>query len=494
MIRGLEFRRQLEIAVDGRRVLAEPIGGAEDIRRHAAEPDGRRGRRRSAAAGARAAHRRAARHRRRVRRPAPRSRTRGGCSRSCASTSDTSETLIGPPLVADRYRHRAVQRHRPRRHAQPARASSRAGPRPPRRRSGVRPHHPVDAGAPGVSRHADHRGRRRADGASSGNGDATPASTRPSGSRCSGFWPGPKFLVRTERVPASRPGTVYRVTDVELASRLSFFLWSSMPDDELLRARRRRAGCARPATLEQQVRRMLADPRAPALVENFAGQWLQLRNLRSALPDSREFPDFDDQLRQAFRRETELLFDSILREDRSVLDLLTADYTFVNERLAKHYGIPHIYGSHFRRVPVTVDARRGVLGHGSILTVTSHADRTSPVRPRQVDPRQPARHAAAAAAARRAGAARAIGPGAADDDARADGAAPGEPAVRQLPQGDGPARLRARELRRGRRVARTRRAGADRRQRRLRRTGRASTGRRRYGRRSWRSPRFWSAT
>jgi hypothetical protein len=115
------------------------------------------------------------------------------------------------------------------------------------------------------------------------------------------------------------------------------------------------------------------------LVANFAGQWLQLRNLRSAVPDSREFPNFDDQLRQAFRHETELLFDSIIREDRPVLDLLIADYTFVNERLAKHYGIPHVYGNHFRRVPVTADARRGILGHGSVLTVTSHADRTSPV-------------------------------------------------------------------------------------------------------------------
>ena len=189
---------------------------------------------------------------------------------------------------------------------------------------------------------------------------------------------GPKFLVRTERVPAARPGTVYRVTDGELASRLSFFLWSSLPDDELLDLAAQ-GRLTRPATLEQQVRRMLADPRSQALVENFAGQWLQLRNLRSAVPDSREFPNFDDQLRQAFRRETELFFDSVVREDRSVLELLTADYTFVNERLARHYGIPHVYGNHFRRVPVTVEARRGILGQGSILTVTSHADRTSPV-------------------------------------------------------------------------------------------------------------------
>jgi hypothetical protein len=124
---------------------------------------------------------------------------------------------------------------------------------------------------------------------------------------------------------------------------------------------------------------MLADPRADALVSNFAGQWLQLRNVRSVQPNSDEFPDFDDQLRQSFRRETELLFSSIVKEDRNVLDLLRADYTFVNERLARHYGIPNIYGSRFRRVPVTDDARRGILGQGSMLAVTSHAERTSPV-------------------------------------------------------------------------------------------------------------------
>ncbi len=198
---------------------------------------------------------------------------------------------------------------------------------------------------------------------------------------------------------------------------------------------------------------MLADPRSQALVANFAGQWLQLRNLRSAVPDSREFPNFDDQLRQAFRRETELLFDSIIREDRAVLDLLTADYTFVNERLAKHYGIPHVYGNHFRRVPVTADARRGILGHGSVLTVTSHADRTSPVvRGKWIldnllgtpPPPPPAG---------RAGAAGALGAVAPDDHAGAHGAAPRQPAVRELPQGHGPAWLRAREFRRGRGLA-----------------------------------------
>jgi len=131
--------------------------------------------------------------------------------------------------------------------------------------------------------------------------------------------------------------------------------------------------------LVRQVRRMLADPKAEALVANFAGQWLQLRNLRRVVPNANEFPDFDDNLRQSMRRETELFFQSIIHEDRSLLDLLTADYTFVNERLARHYGIPNVYGSHFRRVTLTDDARRGLLGKGAVLTVTSHVDRTSPV-------------------------------------------------------------------------------------------------------------------
>ena len=188
---------------------------------------------------------------------------------------------------------------------------------------------------------------------------------------------GPKFLVRMERTPASGPPR-QPVAPLELASRLSFFLWSSIPDEALLQAAEG-GGLATPAGVERQVRRMLADPTAAALTENFAGQWLQLRNLRSQFPDSREFPDFDDQLRQAFRRETELLFDAIVREDRSIVELLTADFTHVNERLARHYRIPGVYGDQFRRVPVTDPARRGLLGHGSVLTVTSHVDRTSPV-------------------------------------------------------------------------------------------------------------------
>ena len=190
----------------------------------------------------------------------------------------------------------------------------------------------------------------------------------------------PQFLFRVEQDPAGvAPNTAYRISDLELASRLSFFLWSSIPDDELLDLAV--AGkLKKPAVLEQQVRRMLADPRSRTLVTNFASQWLHLRNLASITPDMRLFPDFDDNLRQALRQETELFFESILREDRSVLDLLRANYTFVNERLAKHYGIPHVYGSRFRRVTLDEDSKRGgLLRHGSILTVTSYATRTSPV-------------------------------------------------------------------------------------------------------------------
>jgi hypothetical protein len=190
---------------------------------------------------------------------------------------------------------------------------------------------------------------------------------------------GPEFLFRTERDPINAaPNTVHRITDLELASRLSFFLWSSIPDDELLdlaeRGRLRDS-----AVLEQQVRRMLADARSSSLITSFAAQWLHLRNLNSMSPDLERFPYFDENLREAFRQETELFFESVLHEDRSVLDLLSADYTFVNERLASHYGIPGIYGSHFRRVRSTDGNRGGLLGHGSILTVTSYANRTSPV-------------------------------------------------------------------------------------------------------------------
>jgi mono/diheme cytochrome c family protein len=189
----------------------------------------------------------------------------------------------------------------------------------------------------------------------------------------------PKFVFRAESDPANATaGVPYRVKDLELASRLSFFLWSSIPDDELLNAAAQ-GRLKNAAVLDQQVKRMLADPKAEALVQNFAGQWLYLRNLKNQIPNSVEFPDFDDNLRQALQRETELFFGSIIQEDHNVVDLMTADYTFLNERLAKHYGVPNVYGSHFRRVTVSDEARKGLLGQGSILMVTSHTDRTSPV-------------------------------------------------------------------------------------------------------------------
>ena len=189
----------------------------------------------------------------------------------------------------------------------------------------------------------------------------------------------PQFLYRFERDPEQVPADgIYRLTDLELASRLSFFIWSSIPDDQLLTLAT--AGKLRtPAVLDQQVTRMLADERARALGANFAGQWLYLRNLKSLLPDEDVFPDFDDNLRQALQRETEMLFESIVLEDRSVLDLLDADYTFLNERLARHYGVPNVYGDQFRRVQIADDYRRGLLGQASILTLNSYGNRTSPV-------------------------------------------------------------------------------------------------------------------
>jgi hypothetical protein len=184
----------------------------------------------------------------------------------------------------------------------------------------------------------------------------------------------PKFAFRTEHDAA----VIHRLTDVELASRLSFFLWSNIPDETLLNLASR-GELSKPAVLEAQVQRMLADPRAHALTENFAGQWLYLRNLEGMVPNSTTFPDFDDNLRQAFHKETELFFESIVHEDRNVLDLMTANYTFLNERLARHYRVPYVYGSHFRRVTLQDETRWGLLGKGSTLMVSSHTDRTSPV-------------------------------------------------------------------------------------------------------------------
>ncbi|MDA0206619.1 MAG: DUF1592 domain-containing protein [Acidobacteria bacterium] len=190
----------------------------------------------------------------------------------------------------------------------------------------------------------------------------------------------PEFLFRVESDPSGVPASgVYRVSDLELASRLSFFLWSSIPDDDLLDAAI--AGkLSQPGELKKQARRMLADPRSSNLATNFAGQWLRLRNIDAVLPSTSVFRDFDDNLRKAFRKETELFFDSVLREDRSIRTFIKSDYTFLNERLAKHYRIPNVYGSRFRRVTLTPESRRGgLLRQGSVLSVTSYATRTSPV-------------------------------------------------------------------------------------------------------------------
>ena len=190
----------------------------------------------------------------------------------------------------------------------------------------------------------------------------------------------PQFLYRVERDPATTAGAgAYRISDIELASRLSFFLWSSIPDDVLIDLAAKRQ-LNRPDVLDAQIARMMTDPKADAFIDNFAGQWLYLRNLPTAGPVATIFPDFDEGLRQSLRRETELFFASIVREDRPITDLLTANYTYLDERLARHYGVPGVKGSHFRRVTLGPDTvRGGLLGHGSILTVTSQPDRTSPV-------------------------------------------------------------------------------------------------------------------
>jgi uncharacterized protein DUF1592/uncharacterized protein DUF1588/uncharacterized protein DUF1585/uncharacterized protein DUF1587/uncharacterized protein DUF1595/cytochrome c len=189
----------------------------------------------------------------------------------------------------------------------------------------------------------------------------------------------PKFLFRMEADPAKMaPGAAYRISDLELASRLSFFLWSSIPDDQLIDLAVK-GKLKDPEVLEQQAKRMMADSRSKAIVDNFAGQWLLLRNMDKIIPDAILYQDFDDNLREAFEQETNLFFESLLREDRSVLALLNANYTFVNDRLARHYGIPNIQGSNFRRVTLTDENRRGLLGQGSLLTLTSYATRTSVV-------------------------------------------------------------------------------------------------------------------
>ena len=251
-----------------------------------------------------------------------------------------------------------------------------------------------------------------------------------------------------------RPGQTYRISDIDLASRLSFFLWNTVPDAELVKVAT--AGTLHtPAVLEKQVRRMLADPRAESLSTRFASQWLRLQDVEKIHPDALLFPGFDNELAESYKRETELFFDSIVREDRNILDLLTADYTFVNERIARVYRMPNIVGENFRRVTVP-DERRGILGQGSMLMQTAVADRTSPVQrgkwimevllgsppPPPPDRRAAARRHQGGDRDRQAAV-----------DARAHGRAPQEPGVPVVPQGDRSARAGARELRHARRVA-----------------------------------------
>ena len=267
----------------------------------------------------------------------------------------------------------------------------------------------------------------------------------------------PEFLFRVELDP-DRGGSspAYHISDLELASRLSFFLWSSLPDDELLDAAIR-GELSQPDELARHTRRMLADPRSFNLASNFAGQWLRLRNLESLSPNGRLYPDFDDNLRQAFREETERFLDSVLREDRSVLDLLRADYTFLNERLAKHYGIPNVYGTRFRRVTLSEDSRRGgLLRHGSILAVTSLCDANVAGDSRCVGAGQHFWRPAAAAAAERTRTRREFG-GRQSADARATRGPSQQPGVCELSPHHRPRRVHLGELRRARALAGARR-------------------------------------
>ena len=265
----------------------------------------------------------------------------------------------------------------------------------------------------------------------------------------------PDFLFRIEADPeAIAPGTPYRLSDVELASRLSFFLWSSIPDEELLDLAIRgklREGDA----LERQARRMLADPRArTSLVDNFFGQWLQTRNVMLLTPDANtKFPWFDDNLRMAIVNETELFLGDQLKSDRSIVDLLTADSTFLNEQLARHYGISGVYGSHFRRVALADQNRWGLLGKASVLAVTSYPTRTSPTIRGKVAAREHPGCTRAAAATRREHESGREQAGEGRDGARDAGAASRQPCVRLVPFAYGPHRLQPRELRRRRPVA-----------------------------------------
>jgi len=389
-IRGLEHPHQLEISVDGARVFLADLGGAAEagqtgtITDKSDATDGRLHVRVPVKAGPRLVTatfiRKIAENTNRLR---PFLRSNAGTYDSTGRPHVKSLTIKGPfdPTgPGDTPSRRRVFVCRP---PSPASAPDGASAR-------LRRDKPLDAAEEPCARRILSTLARRAYRRPVADRDVAPLMEfYRDGRKKGGFDAGiqlalrrllasPTFIFRFEEDPSNvAPGTAYRVSDVELASRLSFFLWSSMPDDALLDLAS--AGRLRqPAVLEAQVRRMLGDPKAAALVENFAGQWLHIRNLQNIAPNTDEFPDFDHDLRDAFRRETELFFGSVVREDRDVLELMTADYTFVNERLAKHYGLTGVYGPRFRRVTLADDARRGLLGKGSILLATSHADRTAP--------------------------------------------------------------------------------------------------------------------
>jgi len=375
-IRGLEDPHQLELTLDGRRILLSPLGGDEDLIALQANP--------TDASDALEADRL------RVR-AFVEAGQRDLTAAFLEETPSIFDTTRLQPFIRDFNPYDAEGAP----HVQsitvqgPFEASS-ASPRPPGSRLFVcRPTGAADE-APCARRILStiaRRAYRRPVGEDEiGKLLAFYEEGRADGGFASGIQFGlrrvlasPSFVFRPEVEPSDvAPGVPYPVTDVELASRLSFFLWSSIPDDELL-ALADEGRLVRPEVLAGQVRRMIADERAEAFVRNFAGQWLHLRNLPGIVPNSEIFPDFDDNLRQAFRREAELFFASVVREDRSVLDLMLADDTFVNERLARHYGIPGVFGSDFRRVRLPDDARRGLLGKGAVLLATSHPTATSPV-------------------------------------------------------------------------------------------------------------------
>ena len=344
----------------------------------------------------------------------------------------------------------------------------------------VRHADPVDAGAARLPPAGDRRGPAGPDAVLHSRAAPRAASTSGIQKALERMLVSSQFLFRIERQPGDRrrsADVLPRRCDLELASRLSFFLWSSIPDDELLRRGRSRAGSTDPAVLERQVRRMLADPRSSALVTNFAAQWLYLRDIEAKRPDEVLFQDFDETLRAALQRETELFVDSVFRENRSVIDLLTANYTFLNERLAKHYGVPNVRGSYFRRVTLPEGSPRGgLLGQGSVLThhVVRHAHLAGAAR--QVGAREPAVGGAAAAAAQHSRRSKPRAPRRRDaDDARGDDAASRQPGVRQLSRAHGSDWLCDGELRRGGPMARPRRRPGDRRDRRRSRTARSST-------------------